>query len=77
MTVLSPTPRPPVPIERDEPAAAPGPIAARSPKTAKLGMEGVSVYYGQKRAVRDVNLSIPPNSRPGPTCSPFTPSTTV
>jgi phosphate transport system ATP-binding protein len=37
-------------------------MEAQSPKTAKLGMDGVSVYYGQKRAVRDVNLSIPANA---------------
>src|SRR5260221_9986916 len=64
MTVLSPPlPSPaeepvvrlPIPVMRAEPAA---------PPTAepKLGMRGVSVYYGPKRAVRDVDLAIPPNA---------------
>jgi hypothetical protein len=34
------------------------PIAANAP--TKLEMRDVGVWYGEKRAVRDVNLAIPP-----------------
>src|SRR6476646_739572 len=64
MTVLSPplpspaeepVVRPPIPVMRPEPVA---------PPTAepKLGMRGVNVRYGPKRAVRDVELAIPANA---------------
>jgi len=50
------TPHPPAVV-----AAHARPSAA--PTTpAKLGMDGVSVFYGQKAAVRDVDLSIAPNA---------------
>jgi len=35
---------------------------AVDPATAKLALRDLSVYYGPKRAVRDVNLDIPPNA---------------
>jgi phosphate transport system ATP-binding protein len=64
MTVLSPplpssledpVVRPPVPVIHAEPAVEP----AAEPK---LGMRGVNVHYGTKRAVRDVDLAIPANA---------------
>jgi phosphate transport system ATP-binding protein len=64
MTVLSPplpspaadpVVRPPIPVMRAEPAAD---AAAET----KLGMRGVNVHYGPKRAVRDVDLAIPANA---------------
>jgi phosphate transport system ATP-binding protein len=48
--------RPLVPVTR---AQAADPAAGRD---TKLGMHGVSVYYGPKRAVRDVELAIPANA---------------
>ena len=43
--------------------ARPGARAALDPAVSpKLGMRAVSVYYGTKRAVRDVELAIPPNA---------------
>jgi len=67
MTVLSP---PPASILHDElGAGAPKPEVVVKPPAAgdtaappKLGLKDVSVYYGTKRAVRDVNLSIPANA---------------
>ena len=64
MTVLSPplpspaanpVVRPPIPVMRAESAAD---AAAKT----KLGMRGVNVRYGPKRAVRDVDLAIPANA---------------
>ncbi len=71
MTIVSPAP--PAPTANDlspapdirpvVPAARPGARTALDPDVApKLGMRGVSVYYGPKRAVRDVDLAIPPNA---------------
>ncbi len=40
--------------------AIPAPVALTT--EPKLEMEGLSVYYGQFRAVKDVSLAIPPNS---------------
>src|SRR6478672_3848315 len=71
MTALSPAPP-----AQTEPAPSPNPdvrpaVAVMRPgaRTAldpavepKLGMRGVNVYYGTKRAVRDVELAIPPNA---------------
>ena len=77
MTTLSPAPPAPTAIElppaTDEqpipdvrpvvPTARPGARTALDPNVApKLGMRGVSIYYGTKRAVRDVELAIPPNA---------------
>jgi phosphate transport system ATP-binding protein len=46
--------------------AATAAAAAREPVKAgvkpKLEMQNVSIYYGSKRAVKDVNLEIPPNA---------------
>jgi phosphate transport system ATP-binding protein len=42
--------------------AAPARRAPAATPSAKLGMDGVSVFYGQKAAVRDVDLSIAQNA---------------
>jgi phosphate transport system ATP-binding protein len=72
MTVLSPVA---VPVMEDSevPNAAPPrpptpslrPAAARTPASStetKLGMEAVNVFYGDRRAVRDVDLDVPVNA---------------
>jgi phosphate transport system ATP-binding protein len=58
-----------IPISPAEPTAAPPvptplakPSVAASAADAKLEMSALSVYYGSFRAVRDVSLTIPPNS---------------
>ena len=71
MTTL--TPAPPAPGTPDPsqsadvrpvvPTARPGSRSTLDPNAPpKLGMRSVSVYYGTKRAVRDVDLAIPPNA---------------
>ncbi len=76
MTVLSPPPpaepelsppagRPLVPMltvrTTVEPAATTS-TGAVTPPGPKLGLRGVNVFYGPKRAVRDVELAIPANA---------------
>jgi phosphate transport system ATP-binding protein len=46
---------------RPEAAVRPLPAAAAA-REPKLEMDGLNVYYGTFRAVRDVSLAIPPNS---------------
>jgi phosphate transport system ATP-binding protein len=69
MALLRPTPtqlpalepvmaRPTVTIDRP---AAPRRVDL-TPASAKLGLDAVSISYGQKVAVRDVTLAIPPNA---------------
>jgi len=71
MTTLTPAPAPPhmpdLPPSPDVrpmmPVMRPGGRAALDSDVApKLGMRRVNVYYGTKRAVRDVDLAIPPNA---------------
>ncbi len=65
MTALSPAPRTATPLDRPEVPAASlsaSALEVKSPKESKLGMVGVSIYYGPKRAVRDVELAIPANA---------------
>jgi phosphate transport system ATP-binding protein len=69
MTIQSPAPpAAPAPLAHDAPVRPLVPVT-RAPATnaadgreTKLGMNGVSVYYGPKRAVRDVELAIPANA---------------
>jgi phosphate transport system ATP-binding protein len=56
---------PPVPVPTQRPVADPaGPIGAPAlaASQAKLGMADLSVRYGPKLAVRDVDLEVPANS---------------
>src|SRR6476620_4475832 len=71
MTTLSPAPPAPSPTDLPPapdvrpvvPTARPSARTALDPDVApKLGMRGVNIYYGTKRAVRDVDLTIPPNA---------------
>jgi phosphate transport system ATP-binding protein len=69
MTTL--TPAPPAPTDYDLPrppdvrpaVAVMRAVGQTDPNVdPKLGMRAVNVYYGPKRAVRDVDLAIPPNA---------------
>ena len=66
MTLLSPArpetspPDPSGSLARADDVAPSGPETTLAPP--KLGMNGVSIYYGPKMAVRDVHLAIPPNA---------------
>ena len=71
MTTLSPAPLAPTAtdllpapdVRPVVPTARPGARSALDPDVApKLGMQGVNVFYGPKRAVRDVDLAIPPHA---------------
>jgi phosphate transport system ATP-binding protein len=73
MAILSPQPRaedltgpsvaaPPPVVPPRVIVAAPPRWSPAPTSSAKLGMDGVSVFYGQKAAVRDVDLSIPSNA---------------
>jgi phosphate transport system ATP-binding protein len=69
MTILTEAEAPPTPETQRPPTDISRPLEVRTRDDApspaaepKLGMDNVSVYYGQKRAVRDVDLSIPPNA---------------
>jgi phosphate transport system ATP-binding protein len=57
--------QPPAAISRPEVAparAAPNASSAPTAGTIKLKARGLNVYYGKKRAVRDVDLDIPANA---------------
>jgi phosphate transport system ATP-binding protein len=73
MAILSPRPRADDlsgPSVAQRPPTLPPPLVVAAPArrapaatpSAKLGMDGVSVFYGQKAAVRDVELSIAQNA---------------
>jgi phosphate transport system ATP-binding protein len=55
---VAPPSAPPVVVGSPKPTAA----GAPDPTKAKLGMDGVTVFYGQKAAVRDVDIAIPANA---------------
>jgi phosphate transport system ATP-binding protein len=63
MAVLSPAPPPRLPASGAAPAVSPRSTTPSRPAVAaKLEMRDVGVQYGDFRAVRDIHLTIPPNS---------------